>query len=237
MFKKTRRFLFNMALLRKSPPASFSWSQSGEDVVLRSLFNEKKMNKISYLDIGASIPDRGNNTFLFYSSGSRGVCVEANKALISRLQKVRPKDKILNVGVAVTDEKEADFFIFDSEGISTFDRKEAEKREASGRYKIIETAKVPLITIDRLIRENFPSAPDLLFIDIEGFDLAVLQTLDFTTFPIPAICVETCTYSENHIRPKNDSIKQYLLKNGYEVYADTYINTIFVNAKWFYGRN
>ncbi|MBF0123253.1 MAG: FkbM family methyltransferase [Candidatus Omnitrophica bacterium] len=234
MFKKTKRLVGNMLVSMKSPPAYLSWSQCGEDVILRSLFNDKKMKKISYLDIGASTPDSGDNTFLFYSGGSRGVCVEANKALIPKLQRIRPKDKILNVGVTIGDEQEADFFIFDCEGISTFDKKEAEKRAASGRYKIIETAKVPLISGNRLIKENFSTVPDLLSIDIEGLDLAVLQTLDFNTFPIPVICVETCTYSENHIRPKDASIAQYLVGKGYEIYADTYINTIFVHAKWFH---
>ena len=237
MFKKTKKFIRNMVLSIKSPPASLSWSQCGEDVILRWLFNDKKMKRISYLDIGASLPDCDNNTFLFYSSGSRGVCVEANSTLIPKLKKIRPKDKILNVGVAVSDDKDADFFVFDCEGMSTFDKKEAEKRKASGRYKIIETVKVPLITANRLIRENFPSMPDLLSIDIEGFDLAVLQALDLKAFPIPVICAETCTYSENYIRPKDVKIIQYLVGQGYEIYADTYINTIFVNSKWFYGRS
>jgi len=226
-----------MVLSIKSPPAYLSWSQCGEDVILRCLFNDKKMKRISYLDIGASTPDSGNNTFLFYSGGSRGVCVEANSALIPKLKKIRPKDKILNVGVAVSDEKDADFFVFDCEGMSTFDKEEAGKREASGRYKIIKTVKVSLITANQLIRENFSSIPDLLSIDIEGIDLTVLRTLNLKALPIPVICVETCAYSENYIRPKNVEIMQYLTCQGYEIYADTYINTIFVNSKWFYGRN
>jgi len=234
--KKAKRLVRNTLLSIKSPPASLSWSQCGEDVILRTLFNDKKMKMITYLDVGASLPDSGNNTFLFYSSGSRGVCVEANPALIRRLKKVRPKDKILNAGVAVTDDKEADFFVFYCEGISTFDKKEAEKRSASGRYKIKETVKVPLVTIEQVIRENFSSVPDFLSIDIEGLDLAVLQKLDFKAFPIPVICVETCTYSENHVRPKDVSIAQYLTGKGYEIYADTYINTIFVNKEWFHAQ-
>ena len=233
MFKKTKKFIRNMLLSMKSPPTSLSFSQCGEDVILRWLFNDKKMKKISYLDIGANSPDCDNNTFLFYSSGSKGVCVEANKALIPKLKKVRSKDKILNLGVSISDEKDADFFVFDAAGISTFDKEEAGKRIASGRYHIVETIKIPLISINRLIKEYFSSVPDLLSLDIEGLDLAVLKSLNLDALPIPVICVETCTYSENHIRPKDTEIIQYLLGEGYEVYADTYINTIFVNSKWF----
>jgi len=52
-------------------------------------------------------------------------------------------------------------------------------------------------------------------------------------YPIPVICVESCDYSETHIKPKDNQIIEFLTSIGYEVYADTYINTIFVNRKWF----
>ena len=91
-----------------------------------------------------------------------------------------------------------------------------------------------MVNINTLIAENFDDYPDLLSIDIEGLDLAVLKSLDYEKYPLPVICVETCTYSENHIRPKDPTIADFLSGKGYEVYADTYINTIFVNKKWFY---
>ena len=211
-----------------------SYSQAGEDAVLRFLFNDKKLKKISYLELGTNTPDFGNNTYLFYKYGFRGVCVEADKTLIPRIKKTRPGDKVLNVGVSISGEKEADFYIFDISGINTFDKEEAEKRAAFGTYKIKATVKVPLVNINTLIAENFDHYPDLLSIDIEGLDLAVLKSLDYEKYPLPVICVETCTYSENHIRPKDPTIGDFLLGKGYEVYADTYINTIFVNKKWFY---
>jgi hypothetical protein len=102
-----------------------------------------------------------------------------------------------------------------------------------GTFKLNEVVKVPLISINKIIKENFESFPDFLSIDIEGLDLDVLKSLDFNHYPIPVICVETCKYSENHIRPKDHSISDFLLTKGYEVYADTYINTIFVYKKWF----
>ena len=121
-------------------------------------------------------------------------------------------------------------------GIPTIDAagSEAEKRETSGTYKIKEVVKVPLVTINQIIKENFPAYPDFLSIDIEGLDLEVLKSLDFNKYPIPVICIETCVYSENHIRPKDLTIAEFIIPKGYEVYADTYINTIFVKTDWFY---
>lgn len=216
-------------------PSYFSFSQAGEDAILRFLFDDKKLERITYLDIGTNIPDSGNNTYLFYKKGSSGVCVEADSTLIPAIRATRPKDTVLNVGVSVGEDKEAPFYIFSPNGMSTFDEEEAQKREQSGQYKIVKTVKVPLVNINELIRNNFKTYPDLLSLDIEGLDLRVLKSLDFTKYPIPVICVETCTFSNNHIRPKDSSIAEFLSTEEYEVYADTYINTIFVNKNWFYN--
>ena len=219
------------------PPPYFqaSYSQAGEDAILRFLFNDYGIKQIQYLDLGTNIPDYGNNTYLFYRNGSRGVCVEADSSLIDKIKAIRPADKVIHAGVSVSEEKEADFYIFNEPSINTFDKKEAEYRSSFGNYKVVQVVKVPLIGINELIKNNFSTYPDLLSIDIEGLDLAVLQSLDYTNYPIPVICVESCTYSENHIRPKDRSIAEFMITKGYEVYADTYINSIFVNKNWFYN--
>jgi FkbM family methyltransferase len=211
-----------------------SYSQAGEDAVINFLFAAKNIRIISYLDVGTNLPDVSNNTFMFYNKGCRGVCVEADRSLLPLIESKRPEDKVLNIGVSAVDQKEAEFYIFNVQGMNTFDKDEALKRCASGKFKIIDTVKVPLKSINHIISENFTSFPDFLSIDIEGLDLEVLKTLDFNSFPIPVICVETCTYSENHIRPKDNCIAEFMKTKGYEIYADTYINTIFVNKDWFY---
>lgn len=211
-----------------------SYSQAGEDAVLNFLFTDKKMTSVSYLDLGTNTPDHFNNTYLLYTKGNRGVCVEADVTLISSIKQLRPNDTVINAGVAVSDAAEADFYIFDIKGLNTFDKVEAEKRQASGAFKVVDVVSVPLVSINSIIESNFKTYPDFLSIDIEGLDLDVLKSLDFERFPIPVICVETCTFSENHVRPKDHSILEFIRSKGYEVYADTYINTIFVNKNWFY---
>ena len=232
ILKKIRQLFFPKPIIIRRRN---SYSQVGEDTLLSFLFADKKVGLLNYLDIGTNVPDDGNNTFLFYQNGHRGVCVEADKSLIPHIERVRPGDKIINVGVSVTGEGEADFYIFNIKGLNTFDQGEAERRSQSGLFKIEEVVRVPLMTINKIIKENFKTFPDLLSIDIEGLDLDVLKTLDFKAYPIPVICVETCEFSENHIRPKDSSIAEFVLAKGYEIYADTYVNTIFVNRNWFYN--
>lgn len=210
-----------------------SYSQTGEDVIVDFLFRGVGNTNPSYLDIGTNNPTWGNNTFLFYENGSRGVLVEADQTIIPLIKESRVGDKVLNIGVGLSEQKEADFYIFDVSGIHTFNKQEAEERDKIGVHKIVKIEKVSLKPINEIIKENFDTFPDFLSIDIEGLDLAVLQSLDFSKYPIPVICSETCTYSENHIKPKDLAIAEFMLKQGYFIYADTYINTIFVNKEWF----
>lgn len=213
-----------------------SYSQCGEDVIVDFLFKGIGQAKPTYLDIGTNNPTWGNNTYLFYENGCRGVLVEADETIIPLIKQHREGDTILNIGVGLSEQKEADFYIFDISGIHTFNKEEAEERDKLGVHKIVKVAKVPLKPINEIIKENFDSYPDFLSIDIEGLDLAVLQSLDFSKYPIPIICSETCIYSENHIKPKDKAIAAFMDSKGYFIYADTYINTIFVNKDWFYTK-
>ncbi len=215
------------------PYNNYSYSQAGEDVVIDFLLREINLIRPHYLEIGVYEPKMGNNTYKFYERGARGVLVEADESLISFIQHVRKEDTILNIGVGDGSQKEADFYIFEAKGINTFSSDEALLRQKSGKFKLAKKTRVPLETINEIIYKNFKTYPDFLSIDIEGLDLTVLKTLDFEKYPIPIICAETCEYSENHIRPKNPMISTFLESKGYFIYADTYINSLFVNKKWF----
>ena len=161
MFSALKRMIKAFTYSIIPPPyVPASYSQAGEDAILRFLLGDKKVGRISYLDVGTNSPDFGNNTYLFYRSGSTGVCVEADRSLIPNIARIRPRDKILNVGVSTGAATEADFYVFDVNGISTFDKAEADKRAASGHLKLTEIAKVKLVDINSILRDNFVRCPD-----------------------------------------------------------------------------
>jgi FkbM family methyltransferase len=213
------------------------YSQAGEDIILMYLFNSVGISTPAYLDIGANHPVSGSNTYIFYEAGSTGVCVEADPSLFAELSKVRKNDKCLNVGVTFDDRREADFYVFPLAGLNTLSKEEAEYREKHGSYKVESIIKIPLKTINEVIEENFDKTPDLISIDIEGIDLDVLKSLDFDKYRPLAICVETITYSENRKERKITEILDFVTSKGYFVYADTHINTIFVNQEKFSDPN
>ena len=210
-----------------------SYSQVGEDRILSFLFRDKgvALSEVTYLDLGARHPVFGSNTFLFYCAGARGVCVDADDTFIPLLRKTRPRDTILNVAVTYSEAESGTFYFIEGGG-STTDEGEADRRSDQG-LPTKSAKSVPFVHINRLIDENFVSCPLLLSIDIEGVDLPVLQALDFDAHPIPAICVETCAFSTTHVRPKEPQIQEFLKAKGYSVYADTYVNSVLVNDRWF----
>ncbi len=99
-------------------------------------------------------------------------------------------------------------------------------------YEIIDELNIQVISTDNLIR-NFISVRDISFlsIDVEGMDFAILKSWDFKLSIPYVICIETIEFSSGSKRIDYNEIINFMEEKGYFVYADTYINTIFVNKK------
>jgi len=209
-----------------------SYSQAGEDVIVDVLFSDIGILCPTYLELGTNDPKMGNNTYKFYRKGAHGVLVEAAPSLIPIIRRTRPKDKILNVGVGVKSGESLCFIEFACSGMNTFDEGEAKIRTENG-HKVKQKTMVPILSINDILAQNFKQTPHFLSIDVEGMDLMVLKNLDWNKYPIPVVCVETCLFSNTHIRGQDKEIPAYMESIGYFIYANTYINTIFVNTSWF----
>ena len=211
--------------------AKVSFAQQGEDLVLDSLFWQLGLRTPTYLDIGAYEPVRSNNTYLFYTRGRRGVLVEPNPDLTAKLRRDRPGDTTLPVGVGVTDDPHADFYLMANPELHTFDKDQAERLQREGMSAIRGVIKMPLVSINQMIADHFGgAAPDLLSIDIEGMDYAVLKTLDFARFRPKVVCAETLI---TNARRHNPDTLALMTSHGYEVRSMTLPNTIFVDRTAF----
>jgi FkbM family methyltransferase len=189
----------------------------------------------TYLDIGANHPSYISNTYYFYIRGSKGVCVEPNPNLYKKIKKLRPRDKVMNVGIGINEETMADFYLFPkyADGLSTFSKEEAAYwgetgMKQIGRIKYEKIIKIPLQTINTVIRNNFKQTPDFISIDVEGLDLQILQSLDFDSYAPLVLCVETLSYDQYQTEYKREDIISFVKNKGYEIYADTHVNTIFL---------
>lgn len=211
-----------------------TYSQCGEDVILSHIFNSLKIDKVQYLDIGANHPQMASNTYLFYKNGGQGVCVEPNPSLHSQIKAKRKRDVCLNAGIATNGQSELDFYIMDVHTLSTFSKQDAESLAKEGAYKIQEVVKVPVLTINEVLGKYFTVKNiDLVSLDVEGLNEEIVESLDLIKFRPKVLCIETLTFSSGNLGSKITPITEKLLANGYYPYADTYLNTIFIDkAVW-----
>ncbi len=206
-----------------------SYAQQGEDLVLYDFIHRVAgIDKPTYLDIGAAEPVRGNNTFLFYSTGSRGVLVEPNPYYAEQLRAVRPGDTVLNVGIGVTDQREADYYVIRGRPMwNTFSADQVAMHRRNAKKEIVErVVKMPLISVNHVIARHLGKAPDVMSIDVEGLDLAILQTLDFDSYRPAAICAETIVGRAG----LNQDIGRLMQTKGYVARGGSIVNTVFVDA-------
>jgi len=211
-----------------------SYSQLGEDLITDFIFKNLKIEKPTYIDIGANDPIKLNNTYFLYKKGSRGICVEPDPELFKKIKEKRKKDICINIGIGIKENKKADYYMMSSKVLSTFSKEEAENLISTTNQKIEKILQIPLLPLDKVVRENFNNeTPNFMSLDTEGFDFEILKSIDFERFRPEVICVETLTYTEDKTERKETEVIDFMLQEGYYVHADTYINTIFVDRqKW-----
>ena len=216
--------------------SKLSYSQCGEDLIIDFLISQLKISNFKYLDIGAHHPTYISNTFLFYEKGYSGVCIEPDPFLFKTIAKRRSKDKCLNIGVGLNNFSSAPFYIMSEKTLNTFSKEEADKYASYGKQKIEQIIDLPLIRINDIIKNYFTSVPDFISLDVEGLDLAILTDFNFTLYRPKVWCIETLTYTENKTEKKIKETIDYMISKDYLVYADTYINTIFVDRTTWFNR-
>jgi len=213
--------------LNKNQP-KISFSQMGEDLIVRFIFNAIGILHPTYLDIGAYDPYEISNTALFYLGGCKGVNIEPNRERFKYFLQERKEDVNLNIGVA-GNAGELKFYKMSVPTLNTFSEAEAQEFVEEYDYKIISTNLIKVDTIPNIIQKHcFGVFPHFLSLDTEGLDFEILKSINFKlNFPL-VICIETLSYSNKGLGIKNADIPKYLENEGYMVFADTHINTIFV---------
>lgn len=232
MFLKIiKRFLFKKIKSENSFQKK-SYSQSGEDLIVKFIFDCLGITKPSYLDIGAHHPYFISNTALFYEKGSRGINIEPDPVLFSEFLKERKSDVNLNIGISDID-GELDFFVISASTLNTFSKEEAYNYEKEGNFKIKSIKKIKVNTLVSILNQYSNGIfPQFLSIDAEGVDEIIIKAIDFEeNFPI-VICIETISFSTSGNGLKNNDLIQYIESKGYLLYADTNINSIFVKESF-----
>ena len=211
--------------------ARLSFSQQGEDIVLFHLLHElMKIATPTYMDVGAAYPVRGNNTYLLYTTGARGVLVEPNPALAAQLRSQRPGDTVVEAGIGVAAAVEADYYeIKGNAMLNTFSPEQVAHLQRGQTESVVErVVKMPLLDINRVVQEHLGRTPDLLSIDVEGLDDAIIRTLDLSRFRPAVICAEVVPTMKSG---RLSRTTRYLASKGYIPRGGSVYNTFYVDAR------
>lgn len=223
-------------LFKINKHAKISYSQCGEDLIIDFIFKALNINTPSFIDIGAHDPFYLNNTALFYKKGSTGINIDADPKSIEKFRKYRKKDINLNIGIS-DKEGHLNFYILSTPTLNTFSLKEATELKNKYGYRITDEIEIKTQKLSKIIAEYCEGIfPDYLTIDVEGNEMDILRDIEICTYYPKVVCCETISYSENGNGIKNHKLIEYLENNGYFVYADTYINTIFVREQLWRNR-
>lgn len=206
-----------------------SYSQEGEDMILRRIFDEQE--KGFYVDVGASHPKRFSNTYHFYKKGWQGINIDATPGSMSVFRKYRPRD--VNLEIAISSHNEVTkYYIFNDPALNTFNESLALNRDGKNNYKITQIIELQTHTLKEILDEylSHKQEIDFLNVDVEGMDLKVLESSDWQKYTPKVVLCEALSSELDDI--KNDTTYKFLESKGYSLQAKTFNTLIFkINGK------
>ena len=216
-----------------APNAHETYSQEGEDLILRRIFHRKADG--FYVDVGAHHPQVFSNTYVFYLKGWRGINIDAMPGSMAEFNRLRPRD--INIETAISDRPDKlTYFQFATPGINTFSREIMEQRLAYGdgpasdlKYELVSPVEIATLRLDAVLGEHLPAGQsvDFLNIDVEGLEMAVLNSCNWTKFRPTVVLIE-----ESSLLTLEDltasPVVAYLGQRGYAPFCRTPLTLIFV---------
>lgn len=201
-----------------------SYSQMGEDLIIENNLRQYNLsaNTLSYLEVGTNHPCQQNNTFLFYEQGAFGVLIEPDERYWGLIQKKRSKDKLIKACVGDFDAPNNDFYIMTAGSLNTLKKDVAQQycnAKKLGKQKIKKIIQIKVIHINKILKQNFKKWPNILSIDTEGYDFKILNAIDWKTFCVEIVCVESGNSKKETIQLMHD--------NKYRILGDNCLNLIF----------
>lgn len=193
-----------------------SFAEQREDIVLYHLLKNVNV-PVRYIDVGANDPVLGSVTKFFYDRGASGINIEPQRKYIDQLNKDRPRDINLEVGINDT---AGELTLYGEGGLASFDR-----NNQWANREIAYT--VPVVTLSDVLNKYILRDEDIHFlkIDVEGWEHQCLEGMDFIRFRPWVLCVEStlpCTTISCH-----EVWEELLLRQNYVFLGDTNLNRYY----------
>ena len=196
-----------------------SYSQEGEDMVLRGFFEGQKNYKGFYVDVGAHHPFRFSNTMYFYRKGWRGINIEPTPTVMRLFRMFRRRDINLNLGISES-RQQLTFYCFNEPALNGFSKAVSEERDQTNGYRIVNTLQIDTWPLAEVLDRYLPPGQqiDFLSVDAEGLDLAILRSNNWQKYKPRYILVEDAIDPEH---PDDSETYRFLKGWGYTWVAKT----------------
>ena len=204
--------------------AGIYFSQEGEDILLSRIFGDQ--TKGFYVDVGAHHPKRFSNTCYFYNRGWQGINIDALPGSMKVFQKFRPRDTNLEIAISEK-EQNLTYYMFNEPALNGFSKSISEGRQ-NEQYQIERTITVPSYPLSKILDEHLPSEQNINFlsVDVEGLDLTVLASNDWTKYRPKVVLTEVISSSLNKI--EKDPVYNYMVSQQYFLFAKLVHTYIFM---------
>jgi FkbM family methyltransferase len=202
-----------------------TYAQFGEDILLGHIFHDKPEG--FFVDIGAYHPVRFSNTFALYLQGWRGINVDGNHDAIEIFKSVRPED--INIHALVSDQVETkEFYRFKEGAWNSTNQEAVEILRARGQDQgtLIGTDRMETVPIMRILEQHVGNKKfDLLTVDVEGLDIQIIRSIDFSRYRPKVIAAEI-----GIMEWIEEPFQAFIRDIGYEFYAQC-MHTLILRRK------
>lgn len=199
---------------------NISFSKSGDDLQLMKLINQSTPG--TYVDIGCWHPVKASNSFFFSLRNWKGICIDPNPELEKLYKKFRPNDVFVNCAVGETDANLNYYMLSDNNSsMNTLNLDFLKKHDLEKDIK--KTITIPTFSLKEILDRNISvnNRLDFFDVDVEGFDLQVLQSNDWEKYRPKVVVTET------DISIKEDVVSEittYLESVNYRLVGKTIMN-------------
>lgn len=201
-----------------------SYAQAMEDYHLSLAFAGEPAG--FYIDVGGGHPVADNVTFDLYLKGWRGLIVEPQQRLAAKYAVVRQRDLVETCLVGVEDGEATFHQVEGLHGLSGMTADSAERGRAFGAA-VTELSR-PVRSLATLARSHRIGRIDLLKVDVEGAETAVLRGADWRSLAPRLIVVEAVRAGD--MAPSHGEWEPILLAEGYRMVLFDGLNRWYVAA-------
>ena len=199
------------------------YSYQDEDKYIIQYLLKSKISDGVYLECGAF--DRGEDTKTLENNfGFTGILIEPIPDKFKILEKSRPNNELYNCAISNSDLSYIEFVGDNTaSGISN--------TLSKGNYKFLQNTEqylVKNIKMKDILKNSRFKYIDFMIIDVEGGELELLKSIDFS-FPIFCIIIE----AHSNEQEKNKIFGNYLKNNGFTFRERQRGNEVWINHNYF----